>query len=186
MFASKLITLLGALAFSASAAAITACGFTIPDDSGLNIKVDEGCTYVVQGKKNYAKLDYLGFSGDVSIQTMLSDNTYFIEEGGEHYFISEDVEDPKVTIKTIKMNPAKPVSFNGMTSYTASGEFFVQVLQDWKNRKKSNYSLKLSCTFLAAGDENKSFRSRFCVPETTEGRKLAESYRKLMMRVMPR
>ncbi|WP_157652707.1 hypothetical protein [Burkholderia ubonensis] len=51
MFASKLITLLGALAFSASAAAITACGFTIPDDSGLNIKVDEGCTYVVQGKK---------------------------------------------------------------------------------------------------------------------------------------
>ncbi|KVL72946.1 hypothetical protein WJ49_18460 [Burkholderia ubonensis] len=117
---------------------------------------------------------------------MLSDNTYFIEEGGEHYFISEDVEDPKVTIKTIKMNPAKPVSFNGMTGYTASGEFFVQVLQDWKNRKKSNYSLKLSCAFLAAGDENKSFRSRFCVPETTEGRKLAESYRKLMMRVMPR
>ncbi|WP_124483621.1 hypothetical protein [Burkholderia stagnalis] len=186
MFTSKMVALLGTLAFSASAAAFTACGFNIPDDGGLGLKVDDGCTYVVQGKRNYAKLDYLGFSGDMSIQAMLSDNAYFVEENGEHYFISEDVEDPKVTIKTIKMDPAKPVSFNDMTGYTASGEFFVQVLQDWKNREKSNYSLKLSCTFLAAGDEKKSFRSRFCVPETTEGRKLAARYNKLMMRVMPR
>jgi len=185
MLVSKLTVLLGALAFSASAAAFTACGFNIPDDSGPRLQVDDGCTYLVKGKKNYAQLDYLGFSGDRGIQAMLSDNTYFIEEGGEHYFVDEEVDDAKVTIKTIRMNPAKQISFNGMTGYTASGEFFVQVLQDWKNRRKANYSLKVTCTFLAAGDEGKSFRSRLCVPETAEGRNLAASYNRLMMRVKP-
>ncbi len=151
----------------------------------MKLRVDDGCTYVVQDKKNYAQLDYLGFSDSRSIQTMLGDDTYFIEENGAHYFISEDVEDARVTIKTLHLDPAAPVSFNGLTGYTGSGEFFVQVLPAWQNRKDGSYSLKVMCSFMAAGNDKQSFRSRFCVPENAAGKKLAESYNAKLMGIKP-
>ncbi|WP_146055211.1 hypothetical protein [Paraburkholderia eburnea] len=185
MAASKLIAFLGTLVFSASALASSACGFAIPDDGAMKLQVDDGCTYVIQDKKNYARLDYLGFSDSRSIQTLLGDDTYFIEENGAHYFISEDVEDARVTIKTLHLDPARPVSFNGLTGYAGSGEFFVQVLPAWQNRKEGGYSLKLMCSFMAAGNDKKSFRSRLCVPETAAGKKLAESYYAKLMAIKP-
>ncbi len=53
MAASKLIAILGALVFSASALASSACGFAIPDDGAVKMQVDDGCTYVVQNNKTY-------------------------------------------------------------------------------------------------------------------------------------
>ncbi len=185
MAASKLIAFLGAFGFSASALASSACGFAIPDDGGMKLQVDDGCTYVVQDKKNYARLDYLGFSDSRSIQTLLDDDTYFIEENGAHYFISEDVADARVTIKTLHLAPARPVSFNGLTGYAGSGEFFVQALPAWQNRKEGSYSLKLMCSFMAVGNDKKSFRSRLCVPETAAGKKLAESYYAKLIAIKP-
>ncbi|MCA8251570.1 hypothetical protein QZM26_30010 [Burkholderia multivorans] len=185
MAASKLIVFLGALGFSASALASSVCGFAIPDDGAVKLQLDDGCTYVVRDKKNYAHLDFLGISDSRSIHTLLGDDTYFIEEDGAHYFISEDVEDGRVTIKTLHLDPAKPVSFNGLTGYTGSGEFFVQVLPAWQNRKEGSYSLKLMCSFMAAGNDKKSFSSRLCVPETAAGKALAENYRAKLMAIKP-
>jgi hypothetical protein len=94
----------------------------------MKLQVEDDCTYVVQDKKNYARLDYLGFSDSRSIQTLLGDDTYFIEENGAYYFPSEDVEDARVTIKTLHLDPAQPVSFNGLTGYTGSGELKISDL----------------------------------------------------------
>ena len=185
MRSSKLAALFGALVFSASAGAFPVCGFDVPDGNGLHFQKEDGCAVSAQGKKNYAAMDYLTFFDHEGIDQLLSDDTFFIQENGEHYFVSEEVDDPNVTIKTQHQEAAKPVTFNGMSGYTARAEYFVQVLPGWNDAKDGGYSLNISCTFLVAGNGQKAFKTRFCVPQSVAGNKRLTLYNSLMMKVQP-
>lgn len=185
MIASKLGGLVGALVFSASASAFPVCGFDVPDGDGLHFHKEDGCSVSVQEEKNYAGLDYLTFYDHSGIDKLLSDDTFFIQEDGVNYFVSEEADEPKITIKIKHQEAAKPISFNGMSGYTAGADYFVQVLPGWKDRKDSGYSLNISCTFVAAGNQQKAFRTRFCVPQTMAGSKQMTLYKSLVTKIQP-
>jgi hypothetical protein len=185
MIALKLSGLIGAVAFSASVGAFPVCGFDVPEGGDLRLYKDDGCSVSVQDKKNYAGMDYLTFYDHSGIDKLLSDDTFFVQEDGANYFVSEEADDPKITIKTKHQEAAKPISFNGMSGYTAGADYFVQVLPGWKDRKDSGYSLNISCTFVAAGNEQKSFKTRFCVPQTAAGSRQMTLYKSLVTKIQP-
>ena len=185
MVASKLGGLIGALAFSASVGAFPVCGFDVPEGGDIHLQKDAGCAVSVRDKKNYAELDYFKFYGHGGVDKLLSDDTFFVQEDGANYFVSEEVDDPKVTVNTKYQEPAKPIAFNGMNGYTARADYFVQVLPGWKDRKDSGYSLNISCTFVVAGNQQKAFKTRFCVPQTTAGNGQMDLYKSLVTKIQP-
>jgi hypothetical protein len=185
MISSKLSVLFFAFAFSASARAFSTCGFDVPDAANLHFHREDGCSVSVLGKKNYAGLDFLEFYEHRGIDELLSDDTFFITEDGKKYFVSEEVDDPRITVNVIRQGAATPISFNGLSGFSAKTGYFVQVLPNGEERKAASYSLKISCTFVAAGNQQKSFKGRFCVPETVDGRRLMATYRSLITKIHP-
>lgn len=185
MITLRLGGLVSALAFSASVGAFPICGFDVPETGDLHFRKEDGCSVSVQNKKNYAALDYLTFYDHSGIDTLLSDDTFFIQEDGASYFVSEEVDDPKVTIHARHQQAAKSISFGGMSGYTARADYFLQVLPDWKDRKDSGYSLNISCVFIAAGNQQKALKTRFCVPESLEGSRQMALYKSLVTKIRP-
>jgi hypothetical protein len=185
MTASKLGALFACLALSTSVSAFPVCGFDVPDGDDLHFHKENGCSVSIPGKKNYAGLDYLTFYDHSGIDKLLSDDTFFIQERGASYFVSEEFDDPKVTVKTKSEAVATPISFNGMSGYTAEVDYFVQFLPNWNGRRDSGYSLNISCTFVAAGDQQKAFKTRFCAPQTDAGRRQMALYKSLVNKIQP-
>jgi hypothetical protein len=185
MTVSKLGALVGGLAFSVSANAFTVCGFDVPEGGDLHFHEEDGCSVSIQGKRNYAGLDYLKFYSHSGIDTLLSDNTFFIQENGANYFVSEEIDDPKITISTKHEGAAVPISFNGMSGYMAEVDYFVQVLPGWREREESGYSLNISCVVVAAGNRQKAFKTRFCVPTTGGESRQMFLYKSLVTKIKP-
>lgn len=112
-----------------------------------------------------------------SVADALSDNTFFVNEGGKQYFVNEDVNDSNVTVKVIKQYRAKPVHFNGMSGFEGRADFFVQVLPKAQWKDTAPYSGRVSCLIDIIGDKSRSLKSRFCAANTTPGRRELNDYR---------
>lgn len=170
---------------SMSASALQVCSFGIPDTEGLRVREEKGCALSILGKKNYLGLDYLVFYDHDSISKTLSDDTFFVQEDNNYYFISEEAEDAKATLKVNKQEAARHIAFNGLDGYAAQAEYFVEKFPPWNSPKGSGYSLNVSCLFMAAGNGKKSFRTRFCTPQTEAGGRQMRLYKSMLEHIQP-
>ncbi|WP_124616259.1 hypothetical protein [Burkholderia sp. Bp9143] len=168
------------LCFATGASAVSQCGFTLPDMAGAIVLESGGdCSMVAQNITNPAGLNYLTLLSS-SVADVLSDNTFFINEGGKQYFVNEDVDDSNVTIKAIKQYQATPIHFNGMGGFEERADFFVQVLPKAQWKDTAPYSGRVSCLIDVIGDESRSLKSRFCTPNTALGKKELNDYRSFL------
>lgn len=167
------------------ATALPVCGFDIPDEETLHLQKDGGCSVSIQNKINYAQLDYLFFYKNKSIDKLLSDDLFFFKEEEKYYFVNEEIDDPKVTIKTPKDEAASPISIGTMHGYVSRSEHFVQDLPGWNAKDQEVYSFNLSCMTMAVGNEKQSFKTRFCTPHSRLGDKQMTTYKGIMTEVRP-
>lgn len=184
MILRKRYIFIGAIALSASAIADPMCGFDVPSNMFFVLDKSDQCSANIRGKKNYAGMDYLNFYKHGGIKKLLGRESFFYQEDGKNFFVSESADDPKVTVKPLQQEAASPIAFNGLSGFSAESTFFVQVLPDAGSRE-SPYSLKVQCTTIAVGDQDKALKARFCVPDTSAGKKQLIQYKEFLTAVRP-
>jgi len=148
--------------------AFPACGLNIPDGIGLQQESSDECSILIEKKINFESLDYFHIYEHTGVAELLSDNTYFINNKEAPYFVSEEINDPKFTIHTIKQDQAQPIQFGKFHGYEGFAKYFIQILPT-ESQQDTSYPSSISCAFIVAGSDEKSFKMRTCFPSTASG-----------------
>ncbi len=180
-----LLLSIAVLCFFGATRASTACEFNFPENYEEFLFKEEGCAARVIGATNYAGLNYITFFDSTGIDALLHDDTVFLIRNGRKYFVNEEVDDPKTTIKILRQEPAKSIRFGELNGYEEWVEYFVQTLPDFGAESRMTYSGHLSCMTIAVGNKNKSFKTRFCTPKTISGITQLERYKLMLEGIRP-
>jgi hypothetical protein len=150
--------------------AYTQCGMSLPDSAKEFFGMSEECEISFHHGVNYSNLNYLEFSNKSGVSEILNDSTFFANFDYRNYFVSEEVDDPRVTIKVLGQEEAQPIQVSGMYGYQGKSTLFVQVLPAANQKKSRLFSGRFSCLTVAEGNNQKSFKGRFCAPDNSTGR----------------
>lgn len=154
---------LAASVASTSASGFPACGFIIPDEVGLRQENGNECSILIENKENYGSLDYIHIYNQASLTETLSDETYFTSTENGQYFVSEEINDPRLTLNTLKQSPAKKIELGDINGYEGHAIYFLQTLPP-EHQGNNSYSMQISCTLIAIGNKDKSLKARVCAP----------------------
>ncbi len=179
----KNVTAVSALAIYSTAYGSN-CSFTLSIDGKGSLEQKENCDFV-WNKYNYGGLDNFYTYNNDSLLTTLSDETLFRRGDKSSYFVSENIDTPKVIIKTLSQSPATPLKFNGMTGYMGRTEYFIQTLPSSNSEPQKFYSGNISCLNFAAGNEVRSFSTRVCAEKNKQGFAQLHKYEQILKGIRP-
>jgi hypothetical protein len=180
---AKIAALAAVCLVSQATHASTQCGLNWPDGAKEFFRMNEKCEISFDHDVIYANLNYLTIYDKSGFREILEDSTFFANFDGKNYFVSEEVDDPRVTIKVLGQEEAQPIQTSGVRGYQGKSTIFVQVLPAAGQKKSRLFSGRLSCLTVAEGDDHKSFKGRFCAPDNSAGRSRLIRFKSVLSKV---
>ncbi len=146
------------------------CGVGFPIEAEEFFRINEACEILFNQHVNYANMNYVTFMGDAGVSEILSDETFFAKFGDKKYFVNKEVDEPRVVVKIVSLKQARPIKTTAGHGYQGNSTLFIQILPANDQKNDSSFSGRLSCLTVAEGDNRRSFKARFCAPESNAGR----------------
>ena len=174
---AKITALIIVCLASQAAHAHTQCGLNLPDSAKEFLGISENCEISFVHDVDYANLNYFTIYNKSGVNEILNDSTFFANFDGKNYFVSEEVDDPKVTIKVLGQEEAQPIKASGIQGYQGKSTLSVQILPPADQKKSRLFSGRLSCLMVVEGNDLRSFKGRFCAPDNSAGRERLKRFK---------
>jgi hypothetical protein len=181
MSLKKIVSLIILISVSAAVhAEKQRCGLILPNDTNSILKMNKRCEISIV--PNYANLSYFTLVNNEGVDSLLLDDTFFAKFNGKNYFVSEEINDPRVTVTVVNQEEATPIHTSEIHGYRGRSILFVQMLSKSRTSEPP-FSGKVSCLTVAEGNEQTSFKTRFCSPLNSNGKKQMTRFESVLNKI---